>query len=83
LLFSEIKKQQLLKPGLVSRGFFVTFQLSFNFKTNKTCLGRFQVLRYKTFTSILGPIQENGFPVKIRNKIKVKFRVRNKGKIQG
>jgi hypothetical protein len=31
----------------------------------------------------LGPIQENGFPVKIRNKIKVKFRVRNKGKIQG
>ncbi len=50
---------------------------------NKTCLGRFQVLRYKTFTYILGPIQENGFPVKIRNKIKVKFRVRNKGKIQG
>jgi hypothetical protein len=31
----------------------------------------------------LGPIQENGIPVKIRNKIKVKFRVRNKGKNQG
>jgi hypothetical protein len=82
----SLKLAKFLSWDFLRFKYLVKFQLDC-FNGYKTCLGIFQVLQYKTATPICGSKflvkfrDWIGLPVKIRNKIKVKFMFRNKGQI--
>ncbi len=59
------------------------YNLFFHYQYQQDLLGQVSGTAVQDFYSYLGYNSETRFPVKIRNKIKVKFRVRNEGQIQG
>ena len=59
------------------------YELSKNtLKFEQDLLGQVSGTAVQDFYSYFGYNSETRFPVKIRNKIKVKFRVRNEGQIE-